>query len=132
MSFSSLGTPPRLGPLAFSGGLFLCHAGVTNPFEAAAARAPCRRDTVIKAFRNVADSLAPRGRTRAVKETRVAEDAARKHLDKIRVRSRFGGVSQLEVVDAQRGLLNAATLRVQAEALRLTNTVALFVALGGG
>ncbi|MGO9430402.1 TolC family protein, partial [Rhodoblastus sp.] len=91
------------------------------------------RDTVIKAFRNVADTLrALQSDARGVKETRVAEDAAKKYLDKIRLQSRFGGVSQLEVVDAQRGLLNASIARVQAEAQRLTDTVALFVALGGG
>jgi outer membrane protein TolC len=48
------------------------------------------------------------------------------------LQSRFGGVSQLEVVDAQRTLLNATIARVQAKALRLTDTAALFVALGGG
>ena len=53
-------------------------------------------------------------------------------MDCRRLQSRFGGVSQLEVVDAQRRLLNASIARVQAEAQRLTDTVALFVALGGG
>ncbi|MGO9773972.1 MAG: TolC family protein, partial [Roseiarcus sp.] len=91
------------------------------------------RDTVIKAFRNVADTLrALQSDARAVKEARVSEGAAKKYLDKIRLQSRLGGVSQLEVVDAQRGLLNASIARVQAEAQRLTDTVALFVALGGG
>ncbi len=91
------------------------------------------RDTVIKAFRNVADTLrALQSDARAVKETRVAEGAAKKYLDKIRAQLRFGGVSQLAVVDAQRSLLNASIALVQAEAQRLTDTVALFVALGGG
>jgi len=36
------------------------------------------------------------------------------------------------VVDAQRTLLNATIARVQAKARRLTDTAALFVALGGG
>ena len=91
------------------------------------------RDTVIKAFRNVADTLrALQSDARAVKEARVSEGAAQKYLDKIRLQSRFGGVSQLEVVDAQRTLLNATIARVQAKARRLTDTAALFVALGGG
>jgi len=91
------------------------------------------RDTVIKAFRNVADTLrALQSDARAVKEARVAEGAAKKYLDKIRSQLKFGGVSQLAVVDAQRTLLNASITRVQAEAQRLTDTVALFVALGGG
>jgi NodT family efflux transporter outer membrane factor (OMF) lipoprotein len=91
------------------------------------------RDTVIKAFRNVADTLrALQSDARAVREARVSEGAAQKYLDKIRLQSRFGGVSQLEVVDAQRTLLNATIARVQAKARRLTDTAALFVALGGG
>jgi NodT family efflux transporter outer membrane factor (OMF) lipoprotein len=91
------------------------------------------RDTVIKAFRNVADTLrALQSDARSVKETGVAERAAKKYLDKIRLQSRFGGVSQLAVVDAQRTLLNASIARVQAQAERLADTVALFVALGGG
>jgi NodT family efflux transporter outer membrane factor (OMF) lipoprotein len=91
------------------------------------------RDTVIKAFRNVADSLrALQGDAHAVKEARVAETASRKYLDKIRSQVKFGGVSQLAVVDAQRTYLKASISRVQAEAQRLTDTVALFVALGGG
>ncbi|MGA8171864.1 MAG: efflux transporter outer membrane subunit [Methylocystis sp.] len=91
------------------------------------------RDTVIKAFRDVADTLrALQSDARAVREARVAEDAAKKYLDKIRAQMQFGGVSQLQVVDAQRSLLTAAIARVQAEAQRLSDTVALFVALGGG
>ena len=88
---------------------------------------------VINAFQNVADTLrALHADARAVKEARIAESVAKKYLDKIRSQLRFGGVSQLAVVDAQRTLLSTSISRVQAEAQRLTDTVALFVALGGG
>ncbi len=88
---------------------------------------------VINAFQNVADSLrALQADARAVREARSAESVAKKYLDKIRSQLKFGGVSQLAVVDAQRTLLNTSISLVQAEAQRLTDTVALFVALGGG
>jgi len=91
------------------------------------------RAAVINAFQNVADTLrALQADARAVKEARVAEGAAKKYLDKIRLQSRFGGVSQLAVVDAQRTYLAASIARVQAETQRITDSVALFVALGGG
>ncbi len=91
------------------------------------------RDTVVKAFQNVADALrALQADARSVKETRAAEGTAKKYLDHVRLRLQFGGVSQLAVVDAQRAYLAAANSRIQSEAQRLTETVALFVALGEG
>ena len=91
------------------------------------------RDTVIRAISRCRrySSRAAVGRARR-QGIRVAEDATKRYLDKIREQLRFGGVSQLLVVDAQRSLLNSSIARVQAEAQRLTDTVALFVALGGG
>ena len=44
----------------------------------------------------------------------------------------LGGVSQLAVLDAERVRLRAETERVQAIANRLSDTAALFQALGGG
>ncbi|MBN8980502.1 MAG: histidine kinase, partial [Rhizobiales bacterium] len=43
-----------------------------------------------------------------------------------------GQVNQLAVLNAQQTLLTAAINRVQAQANRLADTVALFMALGGG
>lgn len=91
------------------------------------------RSTVVNAFQNVADTLRVlQGDARAVREARIAEGAARKYLDKIRAQQKFGSVSQLAVVDAQRSYLATSIARIQAQAQRLTNTVALFTALGGG
>ncbi len=102
--------------------------------EAAFAQAESQyRDAVIKAFQNVADALrALQGDARAVASARAAEATSKRYLDKIRSQQRLGGVSQLAVVDAQRAYLGASNARIQAEAQRLTDTVALFVALGGG
>ena len=89
--------------------------------------------TVINAFQNVADLLrALQADAWAVTQARAAESASKKYLDKIRSQLKFGGVSQLAVVDAQRTYLNASISHVQADAQRLTDTVALFAALGGG
>jgi NodT family efflux transporter outer membrane factor (OMF) lipoprotein len=91
------------------------------------------RDTVVKAYQNVADVLrALQSDARAVQAARAAETTAKKYLDSVRLRLKAGGVSQLAVVDAERAYLGAAISRVQIEAQRLTDTVALFVALGGG
>ena len=91
------------------------------------------RDTVVRAFQNVADCLrALQSDARSVQSARAAEGTAKKYLDHVRLQLKFGGVSQLAVVDAQRSYLAAANSRIQSEAQRLTNTVALFVALGGG
>ena len=43
-----------------------------------------------------------------------------------------GQVNQLAVLNAQQTYLTAAVIRVQTEANRLTDTAALFMALGGG
>ena len=91
------------------------------------------RSAVINAFQNVADVLrALQADARAVAAARIAESTSKKYLDKIRSQQRYGGVSQLAVIDAQRAYLNASISRVQVEAQRLANTVALFMALGGG
>ncbi len=91
------------------------------------------RDTVINAFKNVADALrALQGDARAVASARAAETASNRYLGKIRRQLSFGGVSQLAVVDAQRAYLNSANIRIEAETQRFADTVALFVALGGG
>ena len=91
------------------------------------------RASVVNAFQNVADVLrALQGDARAVKEARAAEAAAQKYLDKTRSQQTFGAVSQLAVVDAQRAYFSTTIARIQAEASRLTNSVALFTAVGGG
>jgi len=91
------------------------------------------RDTAIKAFQEVADALhALQSDARAVGASRTAEAMTRKYLDTVRARHAFGDASQLAVVDAQRSYLAAAVARIQAEAKRLSDTVTLFVALGGG
>ncbi|HMK89465.1 MAG TPA: efflux transporter outer membrane subunit [Methylocystis sp.] len=91
------------------------------------------RDTVVRAFQNVADALrALQSDARSLQSTRGAERTTKKYLESVRLRLEVGSVSQLAVVDAQRAYLAAALSRIQSEAQRLTDTAALFVALGGG
>ena len=91
------------------------------------------RSTVINAFQNVTDALRSLQQdARAVETARKAEDAAKRSLDIVRMQLKYGQVSQIAVFNAQRVYFTASLSRVQAEATRLADTAALFMALGGG
>jgi NodT family efflux transporter outer membrane factor (OMF) lipoprotein len=91
------------------------------------------RATVITAFQNVADALrALQSDARAMKAARRAEDTAKASLDIVQKQLNAGQVNQLAVLNAQQTYLIAAVVRVQTEANRLSDTTALFMALGGG
>jgi NodT family efflux transporter outer membrane factor (OMF) lipoprotein len=91
------------------------------------------RSTVVNAFQNVTDALRSlQADAKAVETARKSEDAARRNLDIVRMQLKFGQVSQIAVFTAQRIYASASLLRVQAEATRLSDTAALFMALGGG
>jgi NodT family efflux transporter outer membrane factor (OMF) lipoprotein len=91
------------------------------------------RLAVLQGIRNVADVL------RALEADGRAESArseqASRAADAYRIavgRYDAGGVSQIAVLDAERTRLRAETERLQAIANRLSDTAALFQALGGG
>jgi len=91
------------------------------------------RTAVITAFQNVADALrALQADARAMKAALHAETAAKASLDIVERQLRAGQVNQLAVLFAQQTYLTAVVTRVIAEANRLSDTAALFVALGGG
>ena len=91
------------------------------------------RATVITAFQNVADALrALQSDARAMRAARRAEDTAKASLDIVQKQLNAGQVNQLAVLNAQQTYLTAAVIRVQTEANRLSDTAALFMALGGG
>ena len=91
------------------------------------------RSTVIIAFQNVADALrALQSDARAAQAARRAEDTAKASLDIVEKQLNAGQVNQLAVLNAQQTYLTAAVIRVQTEANRLSDTAALFMALGGG
>src|SRR5580693_4734116 len=90
------------------------------------------RATVITAFQNVADALrALQSDARAAKAARHAEETAKASLDVVQKQVDLGQVNQLAVLNAQQTYLVASVVRVQTEANRLSDTAALFMALGG-
>jgi len=67
-----------------------------------------------------------------MRAARHAEDTAKASLDVVQKQLNAGQVNQLAVLNAQQTYLTAAVIRVQTEANRLSDTAALFMALGGG
>lgn len=91
------------------------------------------RVAVITAFQNVADALRSlQADAKAVRAAVLAERTAKASLDIVEKQLNAGQVNQLAVLNAQQTYLVAAVTRVQAEANRLSDTAALFMALGGG
>ena len=140
--------PGRIGDLFTPGnGIFqLVTQALTPVFEGgtllhrqqaavAAARqaAASYRNTVITAFQNVADVLtALDGDARALAANQAAEHAAARSLSLARLQYGAGGVAYLSVLTAQTQYQTAVLGLVRAQAARFTDTVALYVALGGG
>ena len=88
---------------------------------------------MVIAFQNVADALrALQSDARAMRAARRAEDTAKASLDIVQKQLNAGQVNQLAVLNAQQTYLTASVIRVQTEANRLSDTAALFMALGGG
>jgi NodT family efflux transporter outer membrane factor (OMF) lipoprotein len=89
--------------------------------------------TVLDAFRQVADALrAIEWDAQALAAATDADDLARQSLDLTRRQYDIGSVSYLVLLNAERQYSDALRNRVQAEALRYSDTAALYVALGGG
>lgn len=102
--------------------------------EAAFAQSEAQhRQAVITAFQNVADALrALQADTKAVEAASYTEKAASENLVIVKEKVRSGSFSQFELLNAQQAYLNATVASVQAEGFRLSDVVALFMALGGG
>ncbi len=91
------------------------------------------RQTVLESFRQVADVLraiehdaqALQSRTEAVSQAEGAYEIASK-------RYAAGGISQVALLDAQRGMLQTKLDRIASQASRYTDSVTLLQALGGG
>ena len=91
------------------------------------------RQAVITALQNVADALRSlQADARAVQAAIKAENAAKASLEIVQQQLVLGQINQVTVLNAQQAYLNTAIARVQAEATRLADTAALFMALGGG
>jgi len=113
--------------------------GGTNVARLRAAEARHRQmleqyqQTILNAFREVADLLvAIQTRTEQRDRQREQVKAAQTALELAQIRYREGLVNYLDVLDAQRTVLDAETRLVQTERARLTDMVSLFKGLGGG
>lgn len=98
--------------------------------EAATAR---YRSAVLHAFRNVADTLqALQSDAEAVAAQRAVEKLAAESLRVAETQYRTGSGSVLTLLNAQSQFEQARIGLIQAKARRLTDTAALYQALGGG
>ncbi len=102
--------------------------------EAARAQSAAQyRGAVLLAFQNVADTLrALQADARTLNAAIAAEQSANRSIDLVRRQVEQGQVSLPALLNAQQAYLQTSLARVQAEAARLADTVALFQALGGG
>jgi NodT family efflux transporter outer membrane factor (OMF) lipoprotein len=99
-------------------------------FDQAAAQ---YQSTVLMAFQNVADSLrALQTDADAVRAAAASERAASRSLTIANNQLQLGQVAYLSLLNAQVADAQARLALVQAQALRLADTAALFQALGGG
>jgi len=91
------------------------------------------RGTVISAFQNVADVLqAIEADRRLFISAEQGEKAAKANLDMTRKLLMQSQANMLQVLSAQQLFAQAASAKAQARASRLSDTVMLFQALGGG
>jgi len=90
------------------------------------------QSTVLGAFQNVADSLrALELDAENLRAQSDAEQSAQQSLDLVRVQYKDGAASYLQVLDATRQYQQARIGLIQARAARLSDTAALYAALGG-
>ncbi len=91
------------------------------------------RAAVLQAFVDVSDALAGlHGDARALDAAARADNAAARTLGYTLRQLELGAVGRVELLNAQSARAAAAGTLVQARAARLTDTVALYQALGGG
>ena len=115
----------------FDGGTLKHRQGAAEAaFEQARAQ---YRATVQNAFQNVADSLqALQSDDAALRAADRSLQAAEKSLNIARRQLQYGDISPLLLLNAEQTYQQAKLNQVQAQANRLSDTVALFQSLGGG
>jgi len=117
-------------PIFHGGALFAARRAAIAAHDQAFAQ---YRQTVLQAFQNVADSLrAIELDARTLHDYKAAEIDARNNLRLTTKQYRLGGVSYLNLLTAQQQYQQTIINRIQAQAARYNDTVALFQALGGG
>lgn len=117
-------------PLFQGGALFAARRGAIAAYQQADAQ---YRQTVLQAFQNVADSLrAIETDARTLQAQARAEHAAKKALQLTLQQYKLGGTTYINLLNAQHQYQQTKINRIQAQAARFSDTVALFQALGGG
>jgi multidrug efflux system outer membrane protein len=91
------------------------------------------QSSIQNAFRDTLDALVAQRKARETLEAEQARVSALfSALNLARMRYDNGVASLLDVLDAERGLLNAELNRIEAQRAQLAATADLFKALGGG
>ena len=117
-------------PLFQGGALFANRRAMIAAYQQADAQ---YRQTVLQAFQNVADSLrALESDASALQAEELAEKAAESALKLTFSQYRLGASNYINLLNAQHQYQQTRINRIQAQAARLTDTVALFQSLGGG
>jgi len=119
-----------LQPLFHGGELYYARRAARADLERATA---VYRQAVLSALQDVADTLrALEADARTLQADLITETDAQDTLNMTKLQYKVGGVSYLQLLNAERVYLQARQSRVQAEAGRYADTAALFQALGGG
>lgn len=117
-------------PLFHGGQLLHAKRAAVARYDMAAAQ---YRNTVLLAFRDVADVLhSLKLDADALKIQADSAQVTAENLDVTRAQFKVGTISYLSLLDAERTHLQARLRLVEARARRMSDTVALFQALGGG
>lgn len=117
-------------PIFHGGALLKQQRAAYAAFDASKAE---YRASVLQAFVDVSDALAGlSGDARALDAASRGDEAAAKQLSFITRQLELGGAGRLDLLNAQGTRAQAAATLVQARAARLSDTVALYQALGGG
>jgi len=91
------------------------------------------QQTVLEAFRQVADVLGALGHDAEVLSARVDEEAAaRETFELARGQYQAGAIAYLDLLNSEVTYQNARIALVQAQQQRYADSVALYVAMGGG
>ncbi len=121
---------PAVTESIFNGGALIAKKNAAiAAYQQAAAQ---YKETVLQGFKNVADTLrALQNDAKALNAEREAEVAAKNALTLTQKQYQLGGANYIDLLIAERTYQQTTILRIQAQALRYTDTAALFQALGG-
>ena len=119
-----------LQPIFNGGALYAQRKAAIAAFKAAYAE---YEGAVLTGLQNVADSLsALENDAKELKETAIAERAAKQTWDLVQKQYKLGGAYYLDVISAEFAYQQNSIDRIVAESARYADTAALFQSLGGG